>query len=97
MPIFDAHVHYSHDAWELVPPKQAVEILRKAGLRGALVPLGCFFAPAGVFGKVLLRGAPTRPLVAALEEVAARGGVRCAAVRRPAAHCGSGSFTKRGR
>ena len=21
MPIFDAHVHYSHDAWENVPPK----------------------------------------------------------------------------
>jgi hypothetical protein len=37
VPIFDAHIHYSHDAWELVPPKQAVEILRKAGLRGALV------------------------------------------------------------
>ena len=37
LPLFDAHIHYSHDAWELVPPKQAVEILRKAGLRGALV------------------------------------------------------------
>ena len=37
MPLFDAHIHYSHDAWELVPPKQAVDILRKAGLRGALV------------------------------------------------------------
>jgi len=37
LPIFDAHIHYSHDAWELVPPKQAVEILRKAGVRGALV------------------------------------------------------------
>jgi hypothetical protein len=37
MPLFDAHIHYSHDAWELVPPKQAVEILRKAGLRGAFV------------------------------------------------------------
>lgn len=37
MPIFDAHVHYSHDAWELVPPKAAVDILRKAGLKGALV------------------------------------------------------------
>jgi predicted TIM-barrel fold metal-dependent hydrolase len=35
--LFDAHIHYSHDAWELVPPKQAVAILRKAGLRGALV------------------------------------------------------------
>jgi hypothetical protein len=37
MPLFDAHIHYSHDAWELVPPKQAVDILRKAGLRGAFV------------------------------------------------------------
>jgi predicted TIM-barrel fold metal-dependent hydrolase len=36
-PLFDAHIHYSHDAWEQVPPKQAVAILRKAGLRGALV------------------------------------------------------------
>lgn len=37
MPLFDAHIHYSHDAWELVPPQQAVAILRKAGLRGAFV------------------------------------------------------------
>jgi hypothetical protein len=37
MPLFDAHIHYSHDAWTLVPPKQAVEILRQAGLRGAFV------------------------------------------------------------
>jgi len=37
MPLFDAHIHYSHDAWELVPPKQAVAILRQAGLKGALV------------------------------------------------------------
>ena len=37
MPLFDAHVHYSHDAWETVPPPQAVAILRKAGLKGVLV------------------------------------------------------------
>jgi hypothetical protein len=37
MALFDAHIHYSHDAWELVPPKQAVQILREAGLRGAFV------------------------------------------------------------
>ncbi|HSW25574.1 MAG TPA: hypothetical protein VLJ62_22630 [Burkholderiaceae bacterium] len=37
MPIFDAHVHYSHDAVELVPPKQAVQILRQAGLKGVFV------------------------------------------------------------
>ena len=30
LPIFDAHLHYSHDAWELVPVPQAIEIMRKA-------------------------------------------------------------------
>jgi len=37
MPIFDAHVHYSHDAWVNLPPADAIAILRKAGLRRALV------------------------------------------------------------
>jgi hypothetical protein len=36
-PLFDAHIHYSHDAVELVPPAQAAQLLRAAGLRGALV------------------------------------------------------------
>ncbi len=37
LPIFDAHVHYSHDAWESTPPPDAIAILRKAGLQRALV------------------------------------------------------------
>jgi amidohydrolase family protein len=37
LPIFDAHVHYSHDAWNVVPPKDAVALMRKAGLKRALV------------------------------------------------------------
>jgi hypothetical protein len=37
LPIFDAHLHYSHDAWELVPVPQAVAIMRKAGLKRALI------------------------------------------------------------
>ena len=37
LPIFDAHVHYSHDAWDSVPPADAVAILRKAGVTRALV------------------------------------------------------------
>jgi hypothetical protein len=37
LPIFDAHLHYSHDAVALVPPAQAVQIMREAGLKGALV------------------------------------------------------------
>ncbi len=37
LPLLDAHLHYSHDAWEVVPPKQAAALLRAAGLRTALV------------------------------------------------------------
>ncbi len=37
LPLFDAHIHHSHDAWTLVPPAQAVALLRQAGLRGAMV------------------------------------------------------------
>ena len=37
LPIFDAHVHYSHDAWANLPPKDAIAILRRAGVVRALV------------------------------------------------------------
>jgi hypothetical protein len=37
LPIVDAHIHYSHDAVIAVPPREAVAILRKAGLKRALV------------------------------------------------------------
>ena len=37
LPIFDAHLHYSHDAWDVVPPAQAIAILRKAGVKRALI------------------------------------------------------------
>lgn len=37
LPIFDAHIHYSHDTREGLPPKAAIELLRKAGVRRALV------------------------------------------------------------
>ncbi|WP_421998957.1 amidohydrolase family protein [Reyranella sp.] len=37
LPIFDAHLHYSHDAWQVVPPAQVVQILEKAGIRRAMV------------------------------------------------------------
>jgi len=37
LPIFDAHMHYSHDAWTVVPPAQVVEILKKAGVKRAMV------------------------------------------------------------
>ncbi|MBN8479354.1 MAG: amidohydrolase family protein [Burkholderiales bacterium] len=37
LPVFDAHVHYSHDAVEVLPPADAIAVLRKAGLKRALV------------------------------------------------------------
>jgi len=37
MPIFDAHLHYSHDAWDRLPPKEVVALLRQAGLKHAMV------------------------------------------------------------
>jgi hypothetical protein len=37
LPIFDSHLHYSHDAWAQLPPKEAIALLRKAGLRAAMV------------------------------------------------------------
>ena len=33
----DAHIHYSHDAWNYLPLEQAVDVLRQAGLRYAFV------------------------------------------------------------
>jgi hypothetical protein len=37
LPLFDAHLHYSHDTRDVLSPKTAVEIMRKAGVRRALV------------------------------------------------------------
>jgi hypothetical protein len=37
LPIFDAHMHYSHDAWELLPPEKALALLRQAGVKRAVV------------------------------------------------------------
>ncbi|GAB4116494.1 MAG: hypothetical protein Fur0014_18440 [Rubrivivax sp.] len=37
LPIFDAHLHYSHDAWERLPPAEAVALLRQAGPKAAMV------------------------------------------------------------
>lgn len=37
IPLFDAHLHYSHDAVIQVPPAEAASLLRKAGLKKALI------------------------------------------------------------
>jgi hypothetical protein len=36
-PIFDAHIHYSEETWEALPPERALELLSEAGIAGALV------------------------------------------------------------
>ena len=36
-PLVDAHIHYSHDTWDVVPPPEAIKVLRQAGLKKAFV------------------------------------------------------------
>jgi Amidohydrolase len=35
--LVDVHIHYSHDAWDMLPPDDAVKVLRDAGLKKAFV------------------------------------------------------------
>lgn len=37
LPLFDAHIHYSSDAWEALPVHEALAILDRAGVARALV------------------------------------------------------------
>lgn len=37
LPLIDAHMHYSHDAWDGLPPKEAVVVLRRARLKKVFV------------------------------------------------------------
>jgi amidohydrolase family protein len=37
LPLFDANIHYNHDAWEKTSPKEAITLLRQAGVVRALV------------------------------------------------------------
>jgi hypothetical protein len=37
LPIFDAHIHYSHDVWDTLPPKEAIQRLRDIGITRAMV------------------------------------------------------------
>lgn len=36
-PLFDAHIHYSEDVWDTLPPAEAISRLKAAGITGALV------------------------------------------------------------
>jgi hypothetical protein len=37
LPLFDAHVHYNREAWEVLPPEAVITILDRAGVARALV------------------------------------------------------------
>jgi len=37
LPLIDTHIHYSHDTWDMLPPKKAIQVLRDAGLKKAFV------------------------------------------------------------
>lgn len=68
-PIFDAHIHYSHDAVQTVPPEQAVQILRDAGVRKALV------SSSDDNGTQLLKAAAPDIIVPALRPYRRRGAI----------------------
>ena len=69
LPIFDAHVHYSHDAWDVLPPQAAIAILRKAGVKRALV------SSAGDDGQQRLAIAAPELIVTELRPYRSRGDV----------------------
>jgi len=67
LPIFDAHIHYSHDAVKLVPPEEVAKILRDAGVKKALV------SSSDDNGTQLLKAAAPDIIVPALRPYATRG------------------------
>ncbi|MEP5731020.1 MAG: amidohydrolase family protein [Sulfitobacter sp.] len=69
LPIFDAHLHYSHDAVGFVSPAEVVEILQKAGVRKALV------SSSDDRGTQLLKAAAPDIIVPALRPYRRRGAI----------------------
>jgi hypothetical protein len=67
LPIFDAHMHYSHDAWEVLPPKDIIAILRKAGVKRALV------SSSGDDGQQRLKAAAPELIITELRPYRSRG------------------------
>ena len=55
LPVFDAHLHYSEDVHDLIPPLQALEKLNAAGISRAVVS-----STPGPAVEVLYRLAPER-------------------------------------
>lgn len=67
LPLFDAHIHYSHDAVIQVPPEEAAKLLRAAGVSKALV------SSSDDNGTQLLHAAAPEIVVPALRPYRRRG------------------------
>lgn len=37
LPVFDGHIHYSHDVWDAISPQDAIRRLREVGVKRAMV------------------------------------------------------------
>jgi hypothetical protein len=55
LPVFDAHIHYSGDVWDVIPPERAMAMLSEAGISRAVVSA----TPAGGPAR-LYQAAPDR-------------------------------------
>lgn len=70
LPIFDAHIHYSHDAVTFVPPDEVAKLLREAGVIKALV------SSSDDDGTQKLKAAAPDIIVPALRPYRRRGEIR---------------------
>jgi hypothetical protein len=65
--LVDVHIHYSHDAWSVYPPEEAIGILREAGLHKA------FVSSSGVGGALKLHALAPELVVPVLRPYRSRG------------------------
>lgn len=70
LPIFDAHIHYSHDVWQAIPPHDAIRRLRQAGIVRALV------SSSGDDGTQMLYQADPKLVIPVLRPYRKRGTLR---------------------
>jgi hypothetical protein len=70
LPIFDAHIHYSADVWDAIPPADAIRRLRQAGITRALV------SSSGDDGTLALYNADPELVIPVLRPYRQRGTLR---------------------
>ena len=83
--LIDVHIHYSQDAWAMLPPPEAIKVLRRAGLKKAFVS-----SSSDDGTQLLLKAAPDL-IVPVLRPYRARGETAPGPATRP-----SSSMWRRG-